>query len=183
LHGENPPTPRTPSSRSGDPLVGVRGTAFLKGTPGPMNADIYATTVAEARDVVDRALRACPLVAACGLLDPPHKDYPRERHTISALVAIAADDAHELGQVRRAADWIKLQDERATWNRRHSSYGLKHIVEGWWRARTGGDVYVSNGVFIATAIGLGRAFIRLHCSVNAGFKFSERTIRATTGRK
>src|SRR5687767_4703646 len=65
-----------------------------------------------------------------------------------------ADLFYELWMIGRCADWIRANvTPRKTINRSRSSYGLKHDVE-----RASGRAYVTNGAFIAAAIGLGFKF-------------------------
>ena len=82
-----------------------------------------------------------------------------------------ADLFHELWMIGRCADWIRANTKaRKTINRNRSSYGLKHSVE---RA-TG--TYVTNGAFIAAAIGLGFSFKTR--GPNAYFNFGIREKRS-----
>ncbi len=97
------------------------------------------------------------------------------------LQASRQELARALPEVAASVDWIKQQRLIGSFNRRHSSYGYKHSVERWLRGR-GSGVYVANGAFIAAALGM-RLDARLHDfgSPNMLFKFSERTVRATSG--
>lgn len=80
-----------------------------------------------------------------------------------------------------AASWISLQIRTKSYNRRHSSYGYKHMVEAWSRLQ-GSDVYVSNGVFIAVAAGMNFIPKVAFKSLNCIFQFSEKTATAYVGR-
>jgi len=82
-----------------------------------------------------------------------------------------------VAEVQAAADWIKRQSATKSFNTRHTSYGYKHAVERWWRAR-GVGVYVANGAFIAAAIGLGWDARIDRASPNVQFRFSEKTVNA-----
>ena len=67
--------------------------------------------------------------------------------------------------------WLRLNVEPIkTINRRHSSYGLKHLAE-----RFSPNLYLSNGVFIAAAMIVGYPF-KLD-PPNAMFGMSERSIK------
>jgi hypothetical protein len=88
-------------------------------------------------------------------------------------------------QIARADVWLQMMGPRRTPNRRISSYGLKHVVEGWHRERgTGG--YVANGCFIMAAHRLGFTLERIqgsYCGAgwdcfNAFLNISHRSIRA-----
>ena len=83
------------------------------------------------------------------------------------------DLANRLHEIAACADWIRRQRTLKSFNRRHTSYGYKHYVERWFDVR-GAHVYVSNGSFIAAAIGLG--FEGKPEGLNLLFRFSERTL-------
>jgi hypothetical protein len=64
-------------------------------------------------------------------------------------------------QFERARTWLQQCRHTKTFNRKNSSYGLKHQVERWMSAvQPGGNYYVRNGMFIAAAIHLGFKFRR-----------------------
>ncbi len=69
--------------------------------------------------------------------------------------------------------WIELNcAPRKSINTRHSSYGLKHVVEVDSRGPQGYE-YVTNGAFIQAALDLGYKAVRCHySSPNAHFNMS-----------
>jgi hypothetical protein len=102
--------------------------------------------------------------------------------------AVALQIAHgrkkledNLDQIAIAAAWIKGIEPTQTLNKRHTSYGYKHLVEDWTRRRikAGESIpsYISNGSFIAAAVGLGLKFKQDGVSPNAFFNFSERSVK------
>jgi len=84
-----------------------------------------------------------------------------------------------LEEIAACADWIRRQEKTKSFNMRRTSYSYKHAVERWFKHRGGPHLYVSNGSFIAAALGLGfdakpsEAF-----SPNVHFQFSQRTVKA-----
>jgi len=70
----------------------------------------------------------------------------------------------------KVVGWLSAHPEARikTINRRHSSYGWKHVAE-----RSLGT-YVSNGIFIAAAVHLGYPYHRTHGDPNVSFPISEK---------
>ena len=64
-----------------------------------------------------------------------------------------------LDQVAASADWLAQQKVTKTVRRKNASYGYKHRVEEWFAARRAPQ-YVSNGSFIAAAVGRGLTYRR-----------------------
>src|SRR5919199_5860204 len=70
-------------------------------------------------------------------------------------------------------EWLQQLISVKTLNKKHSSYGYKHVVENW------SNVYISNGAFIAAALAAG-----WHCEItnpnspNVYLAMSERSLKA-----
>jgi hypothetical protein len=80
---------------------------------------------------------------------------------------------HEIAKVRM---WLNAIAPTKSKNSNHSSYGLKHRVEGWLRGNGfKGDHYVSNGSFILAAKMDG---FRIYGTGNPEFGMSETSIKA-----
>ena len=101
-------------------------------------------------------------------------------------------DKRYLDQVYRAKCWLNLLKPSSRFNRRHTSYGLKHFCERWWRpyvsplfsvcdGYTSVSSYVSNGSLILAALSLGWDFSTTNEGRNACpnvyFPFSEKSLR------
>lgn len=71
----------------------------------------------------------------------------------------------------RVCGWLEDKKKTKTINRRHSSYGLKHIAE----TEIG---YIGNGAFIAAAIFMGFPYRINNESINPSFGISERSLKA-----
>jgi hypothetical protein len=55
-------------------------------------------------------------------------------------------------EIAKADEWLRLCTPTAHINTRvGTSYGLKHIVESWFRRKYGGNGYVRNGCFLMAA--------------------------------
>lgn len=81
-------------------------------------------------------------------------------HPTAELCTAAWDedpcDDRLLEEIERAEIWLRLANRTREVNKRvGKSYGLKHGVESWFRARQRGDVFVSNGCFLMAAHRLG----------------------------
>lgn len=123
----------------------------------------YNTSPERARQLIEIARFAVKTISACGL-----SCDRRCKHRPCSI---------EIEQVQAAADWINEQSptRRNTYNRKFDSYSYKHMVENWWRSK-GQPVYVSNGAFIAAAVGMGWEAAPSH--LNAFFKFSPQSVKA-----
>ena len=63
---------------------------------------------------------------------------------------------HLRGEIAKADEWLRLQPRTKTINTRTAtSYGLKHVVENWYRNKYGGNGYLCNGCFLMAAHRLG----------------------------
>lgn len=63
-------------------------------------------------------------------------------------------------------------------NRKHTSYGLKHLAERWAEKRSDNQFnYISNGSLILAMIAAGFHFIRYEDSPNVCFNVSERALK------
>lgn len=102
------------------------------------------------RELIRIALAREPRLTRCGVGCGSRK-YGGT-HTCGPLRPDSDDDAD---QVAASAAWISRQ--RRTKTPRLGSYGAKHVVERWWSVESGSQKYVSNGAFLAAAIGLGLA--------------------------
>ncbi len=74
-------------------------------------------------------------------------------------------------EVDVCAAWISQLERSRCFNMRHTSYQYKHWAESW-AAR-----YVTNGAFIAAALGLGWKHKRDGGSQNVFFRFEEKQFR------
>ena len=74
-------------------------------------------------------------------------------------------------QCTAACAWLNDKEKTKTINRRHSSYGYKHMVE-----ESAGH-YISNGAFIVAAIHCGFHYQIVLDSPNVMFGISERSLR------
>lgn len=99
------------------------------------------------------AMKAYPTLVKNGFcgFENPGKTEPEDR----AALLSATDE------IERARGWLAAQTRRATFNRRRSSYGLKHVAE----SATGG--YISNGALIVAALMEGWKVERISNSPNA----------------
>ena len=70
----------------------------------------------------------------------------------------------------KVCGWLADKEKTKTINRRHSSYGLKHLAED----EIG---YVTNGAFIAAAIFLGFPHELEPGSINPSFEISEKSLK------
>lgn len=137
------------------------------------------TSEADARVLIERALRSAPRLGHFGMGIYDEKDKLRTigRQAVDAELAQERDSLRSaVDEVRAAADWISRQERSTRENKNHSSYGYKHKVESWFRKR-GHSVYVANGSFIAAAVGLGWNPVAIpDCIANVAFCFDERTV-------
>ncbi|BFM38920.1 hypothetical protein [Synechocystis sp. LKSZ1] len=79
-----------------------------------------------------------------------------------------------IGQIERVIDWLKDVEKIKTFNRNHSSYGLKHWVED-----TPPRCYIANGSFIVGAVLAGfDVKVAEFGSPNAYFNMSEKSLKA-----
>lgn len=131
-------------------------------SPLPRNP-LLQSTQAEARALLEIAMRAEPRLTTngVGVYDERAK---RERVArtgagmglLEAEFAMSRAELYErLDEIAAAADWLRHQTRSVRFNTKHDSYGYKHHVERWFDHRGGPHQYVSNGSFIAAAIGLG----------------------------
>lgn len=105
-----------------------------------------------ARKLVDTAIQRIPNLTPRGVGMSDTKRADMYKDSFLQMVSICAE-------------WVKECKVRKTFNKNHSSYGYKHIVEELRES------YISNGAFIAAAVGLGLDFRIV--GVNAVFKFAE----------
>lgn len=148
---------------------------------------LIETTEEEAKNLLAIALECEPRLTHFGI--GLYGDAKRRRQAARGGVpANFMDDEfakerlalfESLEEVAACADWVKRQDKIKTFNTSKTSYGYKHTVERWFDHRGGPHLYISNGSFIAAAVGLGFA-ARLSdlTSPNVYFQFSKRTIKA-----
>jgi hypothetical protein len=81
---------------------------------------------------------------------------PRVAEEFADQLAEGRASLHDgLDGVAASIEWLDLLSPHKTFNRRHTSYGYKHYVERYFRHVKGQPRYVSNGAFIAAAIGMG----------------------------
>lgn len=152
---------------------------------------LLKTTREDARALLDAALRSEPRLCSNGLgVFDEHKKRARIERAEIPVAQLEAEFAtarielaDALDQIAAAADWIAQQQESIRFNTKHDSYGYKHHVERWFDARGGPHLYVSNGSFIAAAIGLGwETRPGYPGSPNVQLRFAERGVKATARR-
>lgn len=147
-------------------------------TPARLRNPLIETGEDEAQTLLEHALAIEPRLTHFGI---GLFDERRRRQAGAQLddefTKQRAQLATRLDEIAASADWIKRQRPIASFNRSHNSYGYKHRVERWFRER-GEPTYVSNGSFIAAALGLGYEGKLEHpSSPNVCFRFSERTVQ------
>jgi len=76
-------------------------------------------------------------------------------------------------QIQDVVSWLEDIDKIVSFNKRHSSYGLKHIVEKYAHR------YVANGSFIVGSVLSG--FKVQIATPNAYFNISEKSLKLKTG--
>lgn len=84
-----------------------------------------------------------------------------------------AEMAKHLDQIAICADWLGEVESVKT--PQFGSYSCKHRVERWCRTK-GKCQYISNGSFIAAAVGLGFSYEPIQGTPNVAFGFSKRSI-------
>lgn len=119
---------------------------------------------------VEKLLQQHPLLSDGGY--GIAKDFA-DKHTAWRAALLTPGSVAE---IERLCHWIdgNLSPQKST-NRRHTSYGLKHIAE-----REIG--YVSNGQFIVAALLCGYRMMRPPIWYNPAFNFSEASIRRVNQR-
>jgi hypothetical protein len=154
-------------------------------TPSVSWNPLIETTVEEARELLARALELAPRLTHFGIgvhAEPRRRrEAARSGRSTEAIDRELHDQRAELGkhleEIAACADWIKRQRRIASFNLKHTSYGYKDAVERWFQGR-GTYQYVSNGSFIAAALGLGFDGKPDHPdSPNLHFPFSQRTVK------
>jgi hypothetical protein len=121
----------------------------------------------EAARLLAVATAALPELTAYGVSGARAESEGAFEQTPEQRMSDRADLFYELWMIGRCADWMRANvTARKAINHNRSSYGLKHDVE-----RASG-AYVTNGSFIAAAIGLGFKFRTR--GPNAYFNFSIR---------
>jgi hypothetical protein len=126
------------------------------------------------RDDIAVVMERVPLLNdhGIGLFDGDRGRSREEREVI-----FREDRARLLGSeasCSKACEWLGDKAGTKTINRRHSSYGLKHLAE----EEIG---YLTNGAFIAAAIHCGFPYRLVHDSPNVLFGISERSLKARAG--
>ena len=110
--------------------------------------------LAEAERLLAIALAKLPNLGTFGMgvFGGPHDDRCQK---LPKFIAYRAELSQRLDEIAAAAAWLRTQGRLKTINSRRSSYSYKHMVEDWCREVLGEHRYVSNGAFIAAAVGLG----------------------------
>lgn len=100
------------------------------------------------------------------------------------------NDKYYLDQIYRSRYWLSQLETTKTFNRNHSSYGLKHYCEDWWgqmagkfNAETSVGSYICNGSLIVAALSLGWKFSDMykgHRSLNVDFPIGEKSLKRLT---
>jgi len=146
---------------------------------------LIETTVEEARDLLAQALKKEPRLTYFGVgifgEGRRRREAARSGNGTEAIDREFQEErlalAKHLDEIAACADWVKRQRRIASFNLKHTSYGYKHLVERWFQG--GGPYqYVSNGSFIAAALGLGfDGKPDSPVSPNLHFQFSQRTVK------
>jgi hypothetical protein len=140
------------------------------------------TTNEEAAVLVTRAIEQIPNLTRFGVGLGHAGDAIRSEQGVKGVqretVKSQGELKNSLEAVAVCAEWIKQQQAIKTINTRHSSYGYKHMVEEWCEKRHDPH-YISNGCFIAAAVGLGFKFKINAESPNVVFNFSEKSLKST----
>jgi len=129
-------------------------------------------------DLIERAIRAVPNLTyfGAGLYRPETFDAAA---TAAGIVAGQAQLRAAVHEVALCAEWLDgIGATKRVW-RGGSSYGFKHGVMNWLRQQ-GRPSYVSNGSFIAAAVGLGYPFAVV--GPNARFGLCLRDLKAVRRR-
>jgi len=102
-----------------------------------------------------------------------------EEREKAELANETAEMSQHIGEVVLAAEWLQDIAGGARVNTKHTSYGYKHMVERWQRARASAHDrhYVSNGAFIAAAIGMGFKFKAETDNLNVQFNIPEAAVK------
>ncbi len=80
-------------------------------------------------------------------------------------------DEHSVNAFLLCEQWLKIVDYNKTFNKNHTSYGYKHLVENWTK------FYISNGIFIVAAFANKIAVERIHDSFNCHLKISKKSVK------
>jgi hypothetical protein len=116
---------------------------------------ILHTTEDEARELLVRALKH-PFLTDYGMgmpksefakFDPENVMDPIEMSRVALATRLAA--------IAASADWIKQQPLGNAFSEQNDSSTLASSVEAWVRNARGHYLHVTNGAFLAAAIGLG----------------------------
>jgi hypothetical protein len=123
------------------------------------------------RDEIEAVLSKLPGLgdSGMGVFDPGRELLPKERQ--KQLEAERKELLESSESCTRVCEWLADLKPIKTINRRHTSYGLKHIAE----PEIG---YVTNGAFIAAAVHCGFNYETSRESLNVFFGISERSIKA-----
>lgn len=114
------------------------------------------------REKIQAAMDQEPTLTYFGLGIYPGSDVETEK--LRLLNAVE--------EVSRCVDWLSNAPYIKTINTRHTSYGLKHVMEH----ACGG--YVSNGVFIAAVIILGIPYRKYNLSANISIAISQKYVKS-----
>ena len=111
----------------------------------------------ESRTLLARALAVIPNLtySGVGILNEPQTRRGEANEIGKQKTAeVRKTLSHHLDEIAICAEWIKQVAPTKTVRYHNESYEYKHLVEQWCRDRGSND-YVSNGSFIAAAVGLG----------------------------
>jgi hypothetical protein len=136
-----------------------------------------ATTHEEARLLLTKALEAIPNLTYYGVGIPEQPKVYQEKgieFIKEETAKLQAEMERHLDEIAICADWIKQVKPTKTVRSGSYSNGFKDRVEDWCRKK-GSSRYISNGSFIAAAVGLGFRFTIT--GRNAAFNISEKAMR------
>lgn len=98
---------------------------------------------------LNEVLKTEPSLTPFGIEDPNKFDIKDQKF-----------DAEKIKQIETCVDWLKSKKLQKNFNKRTSSYGIKHIIE---REQ---NTYIANGCFIAAVIKFGIPYKRKDNSPN-----------------
>lgn len=138
-----------------------------------------ANATQQARDAIASAVNRIGRLTLDGVQPPFYfgRCFEDDRAEILSLLTPGAHpfETRIFDEIERSSTWVGQRIWTKTVNRRHTSYGYKHMVELWSRNQKLTCSYVCNGAFIVAAVALGVPF-QVIDSVNVLFGFHERDL-------
>ena len=113
------------------------------------------------RKRIEKVLREYPNLDINGFDSP----YDRSNREAKLL------DEHSVNGFLLCEQWLNIVDYNRTFNKRFTSYRYKHLVEKW------ADFYISNGIFIVTALANKIEIKRPSWGINCYLKISQKSVK------